>query len=225
MNEINKPRQKDREPDIIITAHQWWWDMRYPKYNVVTANELHIPVGKNLLARIMSADVIHDWWVPALGRKTDAIPGHINYTWIEADKPGVYKGTCSEYCGMEHAWMRIRVVAESQKDFNKWIKEQQKMPAPPKDSIAVEGAALFQTKTCASCHSISGTPANASIGPNLSHFASRKTMLSGMLLNTDQNLKRWLTDPQKVKSGARMPDFLLKKNEVDELAAYIEGLK
>ncbi|MFZ0453117.1 MAG: cytochrome c oxidase subunit II [Ignavibacteriaceae bacterium] len=225
MDDINKPLQKGSEPDIVITAHQWWWDMRYPKYNVVTANELHIPVGKNLLASIKSADVIHDWWVPSLGRKMDAVPGRTNYTWIEADKPGVYNGTCSEYCGAEHAWMRIRVVAESQAEFEKWIEAQQKMPGPPKDSLAMEGAKLFQSKTCADCHSISGTPADASVGPNLSHFESRKTMLSGMEIINDQNLKSWLTDPQKVKSGARMPDFLLSKNEVNELAAYIEGLK
>ncbi len=225
MNEINKPHQKDREPDIVITAHQWWWEMRYPKYNVVTANELHIPFGKNLLAEIKSADVIHDWWVPALGRKTDAVPGRTNFTWIEADKPGVYNGTCSEYCGAQHAWMRIRVVAETQDDFNKWIEEQQAIPSNPKDSVALEGEKLFQSKTCADCHSISGTPSNAGIGPNLTHFASRETMLSGMLINNDQNLKKWLTNPQKVKSGARMPDFILKKNEVNELAAYIEGLK
>ncbi len=225
MSEINKPFQRNEKPDVVIIAHQWWWDMRYPKYNVETANELHIPVGKNLLTRIESADVIHDWWVPELGRKIDAVPGRINYTWIDADKQGVYTGTCSEYCGAQHAWMRIRVVAESQNDFNNWIKAQQIIPPFPKDSTAIKGAELFQSKTCANCHSISGTPADATIGPNLTHFASRKTMLSGMLINTDKNLKRWLTDPQKVKRGARMPDFLLSKKEVDELASYIEGLK
>jgi cytochrome c oxidase subunit 2 len=225
MREINKPFQKNEKPDIVIVAHQWWWDMKYPKYDVETANELHIPVGKNLLTRIESADVIHDWWVPALGRKIDAVPGRINYTWIDADKPGIYSGTCSEYCGAQHAWMRIRVVAESQNDFNKWIKAQQKIPPFPKDSTSIKGAELFQSKTCANCHSISGTPADAGIGPNLTHFASRKTMLSGMLNNTDKNLKRWLTDPQKVKRGAHMPDFLLSKKEINELASYIEGLK
>ncbi len=225
MSEINKPFISKNKPDIIIVAHQWWWDMRYPKYNVETANELHIPVNKKLLARIESADVIHDWWVPELGRKIDAVPGRINYTWIDADTVGDYEGTCSEYCGMQHAWMRIKVIAESQTDFDKWIKHQQQIPGLPKDSVALEGAKLFQSKTCASCHSISGTPASASIGPNLTHFASRQTILSGMLPNNDKNLKHWLTDPQKVKEGARMPDFLLSKNEVNELAAYLEGLK
>ena len=178
MSEINKPFQKNNEPDIIIVAHQWWWDMKYPKYESRHANELHIPTNKKLLTRIESADVIHDWWVPALGRKIDAVPGRINYTWIDADKPGDYEGTCSEYCGMQHAWMRIKVIAESQDDFKKWIKHQQQIPALPNDSTALKGAKLFQSKTCASCHSISGTPAAASIGPNLTHFASRQTMLT-----------------------------------------------
>ncbi len=225
MREINKPFSSDRKPDIIIIAHQFWWDMRYPGKNVITANELHIPVGKKLLMQIQSADVVHSWWVPDLGRKTDAIPGHINHSWIEADKPGVYLGTCSEYCGMEHAWMKIRVVAESQEDFDKWIKEQQKANEPPTDSIAMTGEELFQSKTCASCHAILGTPARAHVGPDLSHFASRTTMLSGMLDNNMPNLQRWLADPQKVKEGAHMPNFMLNPKEIEALSIYLEGLK
>ena len=225
MSEINRPHPSNESPDIVIVAHQWWWDMKYPKYNVETANELHIPVNKKLLAQIESADVIHDWWVPALGRKIDAVPGRKNYTWIDASKPGDYEGTCSEYCGMQHAWMRIKVIAESQNDFNKWIKSQQQIPSIANESNALKGEKFFLSNTCADCHAISGTPADANVGPNLTHFASRQTMLSGMMKNNDHNLKRWLTDPQKVKPGARMPNFILTKAEVNELAEYLEELK
>ena len=225
MNKINAPFNKDKEPDIIIIANQWWWDMRYPEYNIITANELHIPAGKKLLMRIESADVIHDWWVPDLGRKIDAIPGRLNYNWLEADSPGVYIGACSEYCGMQHAWMRIRVVAQTQKEFDKWKLNQQKTPVTPTTEPARTGAILFQEKTCANCHFIAGTPADSHIGPDLTHLNSRKTLLSGMLENNEQNLRRWLKDPQKIKVGAHMPNFILNENELNALLAYLRGLK
>lgn len=225
MRKINEPFQKGRKPDIVIIAHQWWWDMRYPEYNIITANELHIPAGDKLLMQIESADVIHDWWVPQLGRKIDAIPGHINYTWIDAIKPGTYEGTCSEYCGVEHAWMRILVIAETPADYAAWVDEQQHIPGPPADSLGRAGARLFQEKTCANCHSIAGTPADAHIGPDLTHLASWQIILSGMLPNTDNNLQRWLANPQKIKKGAHMPDFKLNQNEIDALSHYLEGLK
>jgi len=225
MKKINSPVKEGKKPDIEIIAHQWWWDMRYPASNVITANELHIPVNQKLLMKIESADVIHSWWVPALGRKIDAIPGKTNYGWIEADSIGVYDGTCSEYCGTEHAWMRITVVAESQADFEEWIKAQEQAPQLPADSLAVAGAKMFQSKTCGNCHAITGTPANAHIGPDLSHVASRRTLLSGMEQNTPENLGKWLEDPQEVKKGANMPDFLLSDNEVNALTAYLEHLK
>jgi len=224
MSEINEPINK-RNPDIVIIAHQWWWDMRYPAYNIITANELHIPVGKKLLMRVESADVIHDWWVPELGRKIDAIPGRLNYSWIEADTPGVYIGACSEYCGMQHAWMRIRVIAQTQEDFDKWKMNQEEVPVPLSNEPARTGAILFEKKTCANCHSIEGTSAASHIGPDLTHLRSRETLLTGMLENNEQNLRRWLEDPQKIKEGAHMPNFILNKEELNALVAYLEGLK
>ncbi len=222
---INTPVGSDPKPDIIIIAHQWWWDMRYPEYKIITANELHIPVGKKLLMAVKSADVIHDWWVPDLGRKIDAIPGRTNYTWIEADSAGTYLGTCAEFCGAEHAWMRIKVIAQKPYEFNKWVDNQRQVPPPPKDSIAILGEVLFQKETCGDCHAIAGTPANAHVGPDLTHIASRTTILSGRLTNTRENLLRWLSNPQKVKPGAHMPDFRFNKNQLDELVTYLEGLK
>ncbi len=225
MEEINSPVSENRKPDIIIVAHQWWWDMRYPEYKIITANELHIPVGKKLLMEIESADVIHDWWVPALGRKIDAVPGRKNYTWIEADSAGTYEGTCAEFCGAEHAWMRIKVIAQTKPYFDKWINDQQQVPAAPKDSTALLGDMLFQKETCGDCHAIAGTPADAHVGPDLTHIASRETILSGRLTNTRENLTRWLADPQKVKPGAHMPDFRFNRPQINELVTYLEGLK
>jgi cytochrome c oxidase subunit 2 len=223
--EINAPFSKGRKPDIVVVAHQWWWEMHYPDYKLITANELHIPVGKRLLMRVESADVIHDWWVPALGRKIDAVPGRLNYNWIEANAPGDYEGTCSEYCGMQHAWMRIKVIAQPPAEFQKWIAHQQQIPPLPTDSVAQRGALLFQNMACANCHRIAGTPAESHIGPDLTHLASRETILSGMLPNTPENLQRWLKNPQKIKEGAHMPDFRLSPEQIKDLTTYLEALK
>ncbi len=225
MREINKPIMPGEKPDIVIIAHQWWWEMRYPKQNIITANELHIPIHKRLLMNIESADVIHSWWVPSLGRKIDAIPGRKNSGWIEADSIGEYEGTCSEYCGTQHAWMRIKVIAQSANDYAQWIKNEKQYPVLPMDSLGRVGEKIFHQKTCGSCHSITGTSADAHIGPDLSHFASRETMLSGMMANNKENLTKWLDNPQKIKEGSYMPDFLMSDGEIKALTDYLEQLK
>lgn len=224
MKEINEPIVSGQKPDIVIIAHQWWWDFRYPQEDVITANELHVPAGEQLLMRIESADVIHSWWVPSLGRKIDAVPGRLNYGWLEADSTGVFLGTCSEYCGMQHATMGIRVISESRADYEQWLEAQRRQPKPPSDSLARAGAQIFQQKTCGNCHAISGTAADAHIAPDLTHVASRTTLLSGMEKNTPEHLHAWLDNPQKVKMGARMPDFLLTEDELNALTAYISQL-
>lgn len=225
MKQIDEPVKEGHKPDIVIIAHQWWWEMRYPGHDVVTANELHIPVGKKLLMHIKSADVIHSWWVPALGRKIDAIPGRTNKGWIESDSAGVFQGTCSEFCGMEHAWMRISVIAESESDYEQWLSEEQKPFTPPEDSLAIVGAHMFQQMTCGNCHTIKGTASSAKIGPDLTHVAARQTLLSGMLENNPENIKKWLTNPQKVKEGANMPNMLLSKQEVNAISEFLDHLK
>ena len=174
---------------------------------------------------IESADVIHSWWVPALGRKTDAIPGRQNHSWIEADTAGVYRGKCSEYCGTQHAWMLIRVVAEPPEVFDEWVREQQAVPDPPQDSLGRMGARIFQQKPCASCHAIRGTAAEAHMAPDLTNLASRKMLLSEMLENNKKNLRDWLQNPQKIKSGANMPNFMLSKREINALATYLGELQ
>ncbi|MGH9357529.1 MAG: cytochrome c oxidase subunit II [Terriglobia bacterium] len=226
MHRADPPPAPDDPPYLVITAHQWWWEAQYTQPRVITANEIHIPVGKPILVRLLSADVIHDWWVPQLGRKMDAVPGHPNHFWMEADKPGTYLGRCAEYCGAEHAWMRIRVIAQPQAQFDQWERHQLEIPAKPTGEAAAKGEDLFQkTLTCASCHRIVGTPAKLSIGPDLTHVASRETLAAGRLTNTPSNLNKWLADPQAIKPGANMPNFQLTKEQVDDLTAYLETLK
>jgi cytochrome c oxidase subunit II len=213
-----------RASDLTVIGHQWWWEVRYDD-GAVAANEIHIPVGSNLLVRVESADVIHDFWVPQLGRKMDMIPGHPNLVWIRADAPGDYLGTCAEFCGAEHAWMRIRVEAQPADDFARWL-AQQRQPAPaPVSALERRGRQIFRDKTCAACHTIKGMDPDTSVGPDLTHFAGRATIGTGVLANTPDHLRRWLTDPQAVKPGCHMPDFHLTPDEVNALAAYLETTK
>ncbi len=215
----------NRQPDVIITAHQWWWEVKYPSSNVTAANEVHLPSGKPLLLEMRSADVIHDWWVPALGNKMDMIPNLKNYLSIFINKPGDYFGICSEFCGAQHAWMRIHVIAQNENDFNKWISDNTTSAPQPNDSIAVTGAALFQTKTCGSCHRIQGTEANGNEGPDLTHIESRQQLLSGMIDNNEKNLSDWINHPQHIKPGAHMPDFILNKDSLNAIVHYLNQLK
>ena len=215
------------QPDLVIIAHQWWWEAHYPGANVIAANEIHIPVGERWLVRLESADVIHDWWVAALGPKMDAIPGHPNFFWLEADSIGHYSGTCAEYCGAEHAGMRILVIAQSANQFAAWEKLQREQApgASNGGGDAEEGAKLFQQLTCASCHAITGISENVQVGPDLTHVAGRETLAAGVIENSPENLKRWLMNPQAVKPGSNMPNFELTVKQVDDLAAYLETLK
>jgi cytochrome c oxidase subunit 2 len=212
-------------PDVIVIAHQWWWEVHYPQTGVVTANEIHLAAGQRYLFRFESADVIHDFWAPQLGRKIDIIPGHPNQMFLQADQVGTYSGACAEYCGAQHAWMRIRVLVQSTADFNNWLQAQAQVPALPGSGDAAQGAQLFQQLTCASCHAIAGTAAQANIGPDLTHIASRQTIGAGVLDNNPQNLTAWIDNPQAIKPGVRMPDLGLTSQQVQELVAYMETLK
>jgi cytochrome c oxidase subunit 2 len=212
-------------PDLIVIGHQWWWEAHYPKSGAVTANEIHIPVGKALSIRLGAADVLHEFWVPELSRKMTTVPGHPNHIWIEADRPGTYLGVCSEFCGTEHAWMRFLVVAEPQGQFDAWERAQLQPAAPPTDSVAARGSALFQSMSCLNCHAINGTTANAQVGPDLTHFASRRQIGAGITDNTPQNVRRWLENPHRFKPGVKMPDFKFTGEQITELTAYFETLK
>lgn len=219
------PPVGDKEPDLVVIGHQWWWELRYPESGVVTANEVHIPVGKYLLVRLESIDVIHDFWVPELARKIDLIPGHPNHIWIIANEPGVYLGACAEFCGTQHANMRIRVIAQSEEDFKKWERQQLAVPRTPRSGVAGKGAKLFQEMACMNCHTIQGTAASARVGPNLTHLTDRETIGAGVLINTPENLTKWLANPQKYKPGSLMPNMKLSDTEVQAIVAYLEALK
>lgn len=224
MIEIDPPTG-DTDADLVITGHQWWWKIEYPKSGVITANEVHLQAGKKYLLRVTSNDVIHSFWVPALGRKMDAIPGRENYLYFEAGKPGVYHGACNEFCGTQHANMRITTIAQPEAEFKAWEKAQLVVPPTPSQGKAAEGARLFANKTCYNCHTIAGTGAAMQIGPDLTHVASRQTLAAGTLKNTPENLARWLTNPNQFKPGSHMPNFQLKPHEVEALVAYLESLK
>ena len=213
------------EPDLVVIGHQWWWEARYPKLGVVAANEIHIPVGRAFSVRLDATDVLHEFWVPELARKITAVPGHPNHIWLQTDKPGTYLGICSEFCGTEHAWMRFLVVAESPAEFAAWEKTQLRAAATPASGSAANGLALFEKKSCVSCHAINGSTASAGVGPDLTHFASRRQLGSGIAENTPENLHRWLTDPQQVKPGVKMPNFKFTGEEVGQLVDYLETLK
>jgi cytochrome c oxidase subunit II len=213
---IDAPQETARPPDLVITGHQWWWEARYPN-GVVVPWDIHIPASRRLRARIESADVIHDFWVPDLARKMDAVPGRWSYIWLEADTPGTYAGTCSEFCGAQHAWMRFRVIAEPEKSFDAWLKMEARN-SMFNDAPAVDER-LFIAK-CGECHDMA--PGK---GPSLRHLASREFLGGGIARNTPENLMLWLTDPQAAKPGNRMPKVPLTGPERTMILGYLESLR
>lgn len=215
---------------IQVTGHRWWWEVKYlgggPNGGVVTANEIHIPVGEPVRLELVSADVIHSFWVPQLAGKTDVIPGLRNTMWMQADEPGTYWGECAEYCGLQHAHMNLTVVAESDAAFQKWMAQQRK-PATgdASDPVTVAGLDAFQRSGCAVCHTIQGTDAQGRIGPDLTHLASRSRIAAGTLTNTRGNLAGWIANSQALKPGNEMPTMAPTPVELRNLLAYLETLK
>ena len=214
----------DRAPDIVVVGHQWWWEVRYPG-GAVTANEVHIPTDKDILVGVESDDVVHDFWVPQLGRKVDAVPGHPTAVWIQADEPGEYGGTCAEYCGAQHAWMRLLVVAQAPAELAAWDEHMRDPGVVPETADELRGARDFRTKTCIACHAIGGMRDPSGTAPDLTHFAGRTTIGAGVLPMGHDNIARWLRDPQSVKPGSHMPDLNLTDAEVDDLTGYLETLE
>jgi cytochrome c oxidase subunit 2 len=210
---------------VKVIGHQWWWEFQYPDYNIKTGTDLIIPVGAVVNLEITSGDVIHSFWVPQLNGKTDAIPNHINTSWIEAGQAGTYVGQCAELCGVSHANMRIVVIAKAQADFDQWIKEQQAPPAQPSGDLAAQGQQTFMGGACIACHTINGTAAQGMVGPNLTHVGSRTHLAGGTLENTPGNLKRWLANPPGIKPGSKMPNLNLSDADIEALTAYLESLK
>ena len=212
---------------IELIGHQWWWEVRYPDYGLVTANEIHVPVSSDgkraTYLELTSMDVIHSFWVPQLAGKTDLIPNRINYTWIDPREAGVYVGNCAEYCGTQHANMLLRVIAQKQADFEAWLAEQKK-PAN-EDPQASQAKAAFGSLSCVNCHMIRGTQAVGKFGPDLTHLMSRQTLGAGVLANTAQNLRAWVNDPQESKPGCFMPSMKLTDPQLDQVVSYLQSLK
>ena len=214
---------------IRVTGHQWWWEVQYrdslPQNWVTTANEIHVPVGHRVVFELLSSDVIHSFWPPNLSAKRDQIPGDENSLWFQADRVGVFRGLCAEFCGHEHAKMAFLVVAEPPDKFASWLILQRDTALTPTDSLSRRGQQVFLGSSCVMCHAIGGTPAGSRVGPDLTHLASRQTLAAGTLANNRGNLTGWIVDPQVIKPGVKMPPSQLSGPDLLALVTYLESLK
>jgi len=216
---------------ITIIGHQWWWEVRYPDYGIVTANEIHVPAtadGKNAAyLQLQSADVIHSFWVPQLSGKMDLVPNRTNYMWIDPREPGVYLGNCAEYCGTQHANMLLSVVAQEPGDFKAWAAAQQR--AAVIDPQQAANKAAFEALSCVNCHAVRTTSSPGSgpakFGPDLTHFMSRRTLGAGVVTNTPQHLREWVDDPNIAKPGCYMPSMKLTDSELSQVVSYLQSLQ
>jgi len=213
---------------VTVIGHQFWWEYRYPQLGVVTANELHIPVSDPAhptptFMQLLSADTDHSFWIPELAGKTDLVPNHPNRMWMDPEHTGIFLGQCAQYCGTQHAKMLLRVSVDTPDDFAQWIREQQR-PAV-EDARVADGKRVFETTACINCHAINGTVANGRFGPDLTHLMSRTTIAAGAALNTPENLRLWIQNPEAIKRGSLMPAMQLSKSDLDALMGYLETLR
>ncbi|MDQ2826772.1 MAG: cytochrome c oxidase subunit II [Actinomycetota bacterium] len=221
---VRKPQKGELR--IAVVGKRWWWDVSYPDSGVRTANEIHIPVGRPIDIELSSDNVIHSFWVPQLAGKVDTIPGQPNHLRLTATEAGTYRGACAEYCGIEHAHMSFLVIAEPPVDFDRWLARRDGGAGPtPTSDLAANGQLVFTRETCAGCHTVRGTQASATIGPDLSDFGSRQWIGSLTVANTPSNLARWITDPASIKPGTLMPPTALSAADIAAVTAYLEGLK
>ena len=215
---------------VRVTAKQWWWQVDYiddadPARNVTTANELHLPAGRPARIELRSSDVIHSLWIPVLAGKEDMIPGHDNSIVITPRAAGTYRGQCAEFCGLQHAHMALDVVVETPQAFADWRTRQLAPANAPKDAAAARGQLLFEQGPCALCHSIRGTSAGGITGPDLTHFASRRTLAAGTLQLDRTTVAAWIVDPHRYKPGNQMPKVPLDAQQVDAITDYLMGLQ
>jgi cytochrome c oxidase subunit 2 len=215
---------------VDVVGHQWWWGVTYvggerTGSTFETANEIHIPVGRPVSISLTSRDVIHSFWAPNLHGKTDAIPGRKTRTWLQADTPGTWRGQCAEFCGLQHAHMAFTVTAHQPAEFERWRSAQLEAAQEPSSAQAMRGRDVFLNGPCVLCHTVRGTLALSSFGPDLTHVGSRKTLAAGTLPNTRGHLAGWILDPQAIKPGTRMPPTNLNSEDLQALLAYLEGLK
>jgi cytochrome c oxidase subunit II len=214
---------------IDITGHQWWWEVEYedptPSHRARTANEIHIPVGQPVVLKVTSHDVIHSLWIPNLQGKRDLIPGYTTAIWLQADRPGVYRGQCAEFCGLQHAHMALMVTAESNDQFQQWLTAQWQEAALPSSPTEYRGRDVFLASTCTQCHTVRGTIAGATLGPDLTHVASRGTLAAATIPNTIGHRAGWVVDSQRIKPGNRMPPNSIRGDDLQALLAYLGNLK
>jgi cytochrome c oxidase subunit 2 len=214
--------------DVTVIGHQFWWEFRYPRLGIVSANELHIPASDPAhptptFLKLLSADTDHSFWVPELGGKTDLIPNRVNEMWLDPPRPGIYLGQCAQYCGTQHAKMLLRVFVDRPADFAAWVGAQQQTAI--QDEKVIAGKHVFETTSCINCHAVSGTAANGRFGPDLAHFMSRSTLASGAAENTPANLRLWIQNPDAIKPGSLMPAMKLTDADLDAVTAYLETLR
>jgi cytochrome c oxidase subunit 2 len=217
--------------EVTVVGKQWWWEIRYPKLGVITANELHVPVSDSLAQRptfltLESSDVAHSFWVPRVAGKTDLIPNRTTHMWVDPHEPGTYLGACAEYCGTQHTLMLLRIVAEPPEQFARWV-EQQRQPAAamPADSGAAAGRRVFLGTICSGCHAVAGTRASSRVGPDLTHLMSRQTIGAGVAPNTRERLLAWVRNPHDLKRGVLMPPMQIDEKYEDQLVDYLLSLR
>lgn len=223
MKSVAAPAAAVGDINLHVIGHRWWWEFDYTDLGIKTANELHIPVGATVQITLDSIDVIHSFWVPQLSGKTDVVPGQTNHMWLTADQTGKFFGQCAEFCGTEHAMMRIVVVVDSQDRFDAWVANQQKPVPQPQTGDQQAGHKLVST-LCASCHSLDPGETETKVGPNLAHLFSRSTFAGATYDLNEENLRRWLHDTQPMKPENDM-NLKLTPQEIDELVAYLLLLK
>lgn len=210
---------------IRVVGHMWWWEVRYPERGIVTANEIYVPAGQPVRLEMTSVDVIHSFWVPRLNGKRDMIPGIETVFWIQADKPGVYRGLCAEYCGTQHAYMAFQLVALPEDEFEAWLNERRQPRATLPSGDEEHGFQVFMKAGCAQCHTIRNTPAKGNVGPDLTHVGSRRTLGAAVLPNTRGNLAGWIANPQAIKPGVKMPRSYLPADDLMDLVTFLERLE
>jgi cytochrome c oxidase subunit II len=217
-------RVSSTQSDVELIGRQWWWEARYPRLGIVSANEIHIPVGRPVRLTVRTADVIHSFWVPRLHGKIDLVPGRVNTLRIDATRAGTYRGQCAEYCGLQHARMGLRVVAHEPASYAAWADRERATATPPGDSAAAAGMIVFD-RVCAACHAVRGTLAAGARGPDLTHVASRATLAAGTLANTHANLTTWVAEADRIKPGNGMPSIRLAPTELAAVVAYLQSLR
>jgi cytochrome c oxidase subunit 2 len=225
IKQTSPPAPRSTALTVDVIGEQWWWQVRYPGTSVVTANEIHIPARTRVNVVTTTADVIHSFWVPALNRKIDTIPGRQNRILLYASSPGVFRGQCSQFCGFQHAHMAMLVIAQPPAQFRSWLASQAANATPATSAQARAGERQFMSDQCASCHRIAGTPAQGTVGPDLTHVGSRTTLASNTIPNTPAYLEAWIANPQAIKPGVRMPDLGLSGSQATAIASYLETLR